>query len=563
MFQPLSEYPRPQLQRSSYLCLNGEWEYAIRKFKRVPDEFDGKIIVPFSPEMEASGVQKTVMPDEFLFYKYEFDIPKEYRKQKILLHFGAVDQIADVIINGSAVGKHVGGFLPFEFDIHSYIKEHNELIVRVKDVSDSSHFSRGKQRLNRGGIWYTPQSGIYMPVWLEAVDRYYVKKLRITPNIDKKCVQITVYSDSKNVEIHLLHHVYKVRGNEEITIPIDDPILWSPENPHLYYFVVKTEDDEVKSYFAMRKFSTIVDARGFRRLALNNKPYFMKGVLDQGYYRLGGLTPSSDADYISDINTMKELGFNTLRKHIKIESLRWYYHCDRLGMIVWQDFVNGGSKYKFPIISFPLFTNIHLKDNQYKLFGRENEEGRKLALQEYNETMDLLYNSPCIGLWTIFNEGWGQFDAKKIYDWAKIKDPTRLYDHASGWHDQGCSDTKSLHVYFKRVHMPTKAATKDRAIILSEAGGYTLPYKENVFSDKKFGYKMLKTSEQLVNEYSKFIHKDIIKNIPKGLSAFIYTQLSDVEDELNGFITYDRKRIKVNKKDIAALNKLLDRFKVI
>lgn len=557
MLKPLSEYPRPQLQRKSYMCLNGEWEYAIRKQKRVPDEFDGKILVPFSPEMEQSGVNKMVMPDDFLFYKCEFDIPKEYRKHKILLHFGAVDQIAEVILNGVAVGRHIGGYLPFEFDIHSYIQDHNELIVRVKDVSDTSHFSRGKQKINRGGIWYTPQSGIYMPVWLESVDRHYVKNLKITPDIDKKTVQITVFSDSKDIKIRLLDRVYEVKGNQEITIPINDPILWTPENPHLYYFVVSTEDDEVKSYFAMRKFSTMKDENGHVRLALNNKPYFMKGVLDQGYYRAGGLTPTSDADYISDISTMKELGFNTLRKHIKIESLRWYYHCDRLGMIVWQDFVNGGGKYNIPTITFPLIFGVHHKDTNYKKFARDNKEGRKLALQEFSDTMDLLYNSPSIALWTIFNEGWGQFDSAKVYEWAHRKDPTRIYDHASGWHDQGVSETKSLHVYFKRVHMPTKAQIKDRAVILSEAGGYTLPYKGNTFSDKAFGYKTLKDSAALVKEYTKFIKKDILRNIPLGLSAFIYTQLSDVEDELNGFITYDRKKIKVNKKTIKDINDLV------
>lgn len=555
--KPLSEYPRPQLIRDSYLCLNGEWEYAIRKEDKIPDVFDGKILVPFSPEMEKSGVHKKVSPTDFLYYKLEFDIPSEYLKDKILLHFGAVDQIAEVYLNDKFVGKHIGGFLPFEFDIKPYIKNTNILIVKVRDFSDTSHYSRGKQRIHRGGIWYTAQSGIYMPVWIESVNNGYIKNLVIEPNIDTNEINITIVSDSKKAEIDISGNKYTVECNKKESISIKDPQLWSPENPFLYNFTVKVDGDIVNSYFAMRKFSAIKDNKGYLRLALNNKPYFMKGVLDQGYYKEGSLTHSSDEDYIKDIELMKRMGFNTLRKHIKIESLRWYYHCDRIGMIVWQDFVSGGEKYKLTTISLPLITNIHHKDNKYSSFGRKNKEGRELVKQEFRDTINLLYNCPCIGLWTIFNEGWGQFDSAEIYKELRELDKTRLFDHASGWHDQGVSDTKSLHVYFKRVKMPKEKEIKNRSVILSECGGYTLPIKDHMFSNKKFGYKKIKNAEDLVEKYRIFIEKDVICNVNRGLSAFIYTQLSDVEDELNGFVTYDRKVIKVKEKSIEQINELV------
>ena len=280
----------------------------------------------------------------------------------------------------------------------------------------------------------------------------------------------------------------------------------------------------------------------------------MKGVLDQGYWKESLLTPKSDQDYINDIKFVKRMGFNVTRKHIKIESLRFYYHCDRLGLIVWQDFVNGGSEYKFNTISVPLVTGIHSKDNNYKAFAREDEEARIQTINEFKDTLNLLYNVPSIGLWTIFNEGWGQFDAVKAYEECKKIDDTRIYDHASGWHDQGVSDTKSLHVYFKRAKMPNEKQTKDRAIILSECGGYSLKIEGHTFTDKFFGYKKLKSAEELISEYKTFIEKDVLCNIEKGLSAFIYTELSDVEDELNGFITFDRQVEKVDTNIIKEIN---------
>ena len=555
--QPLSEYPRPQLVRDSYICLNGMWDYAIRKEKEIPSSFDGKILVPFSPETPQSGVNRVLHPDEWLFYRTELVFPNSFIKDKVILHFGAVDQIAEVFYNGALIQKHAGGFLPFEIDIKPYItKDKNELVVRVKDLTDTSFYSRGKQRIKKGGIWYSPQSGIYMPVWMESVTNDYVKNIKITPDIDKSVVKIKVTSKCNTATFTLSKNKIEIPC-KEVEIPIKNMHLWAPEDPYLYQFSIKTETDKVNSYFAMRKISTFKDNDGYRKIMLNNQPYFMKGVLDQGYYKNGFLTPSSDEDYINDIQLVKSLGFNTARKHIKIESLRWYYHCDRLGLLVWQDFVNGGSTYKFSTIAFPLITGIHHKDTNYKKFSRQDANGRAMAESEFIETIELLYNCPCIVLWTIFNEGWGQFDAKRIYEDIKNIDPTRLYDHASGWHDQGVSDTKSLHVYFKPVKMPKAKQVKDRAIILSEAGGYELKIKGHCTNHKKSVYRTMKDAAALEEQYEKFIKRDVLANIPLGLCAFIYTQLSDVEDESNGFVTYDRQIIKVNVEKIKRNNDLI------
>ena len=553
----LNEYPRPQLRRDSYLSLNGKWEYAIRKEDAIPTSFDGVINVPFSPETSLSGVNKIVTPEDYLFYKLIFKLDKSFIKDKVLLHFTAVDQIADVYINDNYLGQHIGGYLPFEFDIKPYLKDENILIVRVKDYTDTKEYSRGKQRIKRGGIWYTPQSGIYMPVWLESVSNDYIKGLKITPDLDNKCVRIIVKSDAPNAIIHILGKDHQVECNKEQSFPIEDIHEWSPENPYLYIFSVKTEHDEVSSYFAMRKIS-LIEHNGYKVIALNNKPYFMKGVLDQGYYKEGLYTPSDYQNYIDDIKLAKALGFNTIRKHIKIEAPRWYYECDRLGILVWQDFINGGGQYRLPVITLPLITGVHHKDTNHKKFARNDEEINKQTIQEFKDIMDYLYNVPSIVLWTIFNEGWGQFNSASIYNELKELDKTRLFDHASGWHDQGVSDVKSLHVYFKKVKLPNKKQVGDRAIILSEFGGFLLPVKGHMQKGKAT-YRSFKNADDWYQRYEKCMKEDVINNIPKGLSACIYTQLSDVEDELNGFVTFDREVIKIDPNKIKFLN---DKMKI-
>ena len=556
MNKPLSEYPRPQFKRDSYICLNGYWEYAIRKEETIPESFDGQILVPYSPEVEKSGVNKTVMPDDYLFYKLKTTIPSDFIKDKVVLHFGAVDQIAEVFINGEFAVKHIGGFLPFSVDIRPYLKDENlEIILRVADTTNSSYHSSGKQSLNPGGIWYKPQSGIYMPVWMESVSNGYIESLKITPNIDENTVVLLFKSEKSSAKVQLNGKIYDVEANKDNVIQIDNSRLWSPEDPYLYEFKIFNSVDEVESYFAMRKISLVKNKDNMLVIALNNKEYFMKGVLDQGYYQDGLLTPNSDEDYINDIKLIKSLGFNVSRKHIKIESLRWYYHCDRLGLLVWQDFVNGCTKYNFWLNQVPLFVRYRISDTKHKKFFRENEEGRKEAYQEFLDTIDLLYNSPSIVLWTIFNEAWGQFDSKEIYEKLKQIDPTRLYDHASGWHDQGSGNFKSMHIYKWKVKVPNKRKIGNRAFIVSECGAYILD-KRLKDAKKKAGfiYLLFNNKEDFQKEYIRFINEEIKPSKENGMSAFIYTQISDVEEEMNGFVTYDRKEIKVDIDKIKEIN---------
>ena len=554
--QPLSEYPRPQFKRDSYICLNGYWEYAIRTIESIPDVFDGQILVPYSPETEKSGVNKTVTPKDYLFYRLRYEIPQDFIKDKVILHFGAVDQIAELFINGNFVMKHVGGFLPFSCDIKPYLEDNKlEIILRVQDTTNSSYHSSGKQSLNPGGIWYKPQSGIYMPVWMESVKLGYIEKIKITPDIDKNIVKLQFISDEKTAKVELNGEIYDVKANEENIINVMWVKLWTPENPYLYNFKIYNSVDKVESYFAMRKVSLTKNKKGQFVIALNNEECFMKGVLDQGYYQDGLLTPNSDEDYINDINLIKSLGFNVSRKHIKIESLRWYYHCDRLGLLVWQDFVNGCTKYDFWLNQVPLFVRYKISDQKYKKFFRENEEGRKETYQEFLDTIDLLYNSPCIVLWTIFNEAWGQFDAKEIYEKLKEVDNTRLYDHASGWHDQGSSDVKSMHIYKWKVKVPSTRKIKNRAYVCSECGAYILDKRLKEAKKKEgFIYLLFNNKEDFQKEYVRFITQEIIPAKRAGMSAFIYTQLSDVEEEMNGFVTYDRKEIKVDVGKIKEIN---------
>ena len=551
--KPLSDYPRPQFYRDSYKSLNGYWDYKITKTPEIPANFDGKILVPFSPETKLSEVNHILQPDEYLYYRLLFTLDDFEVKDKVFIHFLAVDQIADVYLNGTYLGKHVGGFLPFTFEIKKLLKEENELIVRVQDFTDTSYLSRGKQKLEHGGIWYTPQSGIYFPVFIESVPLEYVEDLKITPDIDNEEIVLNVKSSASTVIVNVFDTIQEIETNKDVHIKANKMRLWSPEDPYLYTIKVSTTRDDVFSYFAMRKFSILKDKAGILRLGLNNKPYFMKGVLDQGYYHDGLLTPSSYDSYVKDIKLVKSLGFNMIRKHIKIEIPRWYYECDKQGIIVWQDFVNGGETYKFSTIAFPLIFNIHHNDHNYKKFSRLNEQGRNEAIQEFKNTIQYLYNVPSIGLWTIFNEGWGQFDSKEIYSEMKKLDHTRLFDHASGWHDQGISDVKSYHVYFKPFKLRKNKNSQERAVILSEFGGFVLKIDGHMMEGNHV-YKSFKTREEWLEKYKSSIQHDVIGNIPKGLSAIVYTQLSDVEEELNGFITFDREVLKVEPDAIKKIN---------
>lgn len=546
MNKPLTDYPRPQFRRDSFLSLNGEWEYRYRQ----DDEYQ-PIIVPFSMESEFNGAKHTLEPGELLEYRYRFTLPNNFKKDLVYLHFLGVDQIADVYLNSCHLGQHIGGFLPFKFEISKYLKEgENTLEVKVKDDTDTSYHSRGKQKLKHGGIFYQPQSGIYFPVFMESVPFEHVEKIKLTPNIDNKKLVINVTSLAKECYVSIEGNTFNIYTNKDIDICIKNPHLWTTDDPYLYPLKVRVGEDEITSYFAMRKFSIVTDDKGIKRFALNNKPIFMHGVLDQGYYKKGLLTPESYDDYIKDIDLAKSLGFNTIRKHIKIEIPRWYYECDKRGMIVWQDFVNGGGKFSLFTHTLPLFTHHHSNDHNYKKFFRTQENGRIEARNEFKETIDYLYNSPCIALWTIFNEGWGQFDAKEILEELEKIDNTRLFDHASGWHDQYTGDIKSMHVYFQKVKLPKN---DKRCMVVSEYGGLVHPIEGHVIKGNSV-YKKYLDKEDYMRAYEEMIKRDIILNIEKGLSAAIYTQLSDVEEETNGFVTYDREVIKVDVPRIKNIN---------
>lgn len=570
---PLSEHPQPQSYRESWQSLNGIYQYAITDKKTSwCENFDGEILVPFAIETCLSGVSKTVSEDQFLWYKKSFKINEKYENKKTILHFEAVDWQASVYINGKLVGSHTGGYCPFSLDISDYIVENdNELVVKVYDPTDKSWQNRGKQVSKSIGIWYTATSGIWQSVWLEFMDENHIENFKLTPDIDESKLYIsTNIIGTGEVKAKVFH------GKEKIVekllaaddyIYIENPELWSPENPFLYDVQLELVAngkvvDKIQSYFGMRKFS-IGEHDGYNRLFLNNKPYFQKGLLDQGYWSDGGMTAPTDEALIYDIQTMKDLGFNMLRKHIKIESARWYYHCDRLGMIVWQDMISGGQAldvFHAGILSniqgfFAPWINLSKKDDAYKTFKREESVARYQFEQELFEMMQCLHNHTCIGCWVPFNEGWGQFDAKRISDKMKAIDPTRIIDHASGWYDQKGVDLKSQHVYIRKVTAPKYDG---RPYVLSEYGGYSHIIKGHVWNLKKsFGYQMYSSKETLTNAYQKLHEKQIIPLMKKGLSACIYTQLSDVEFEVNGMLSYDREFIKIDEDVIKEINNKL------
>ena len=552
---PLSEYPRPSLVRDSYYCLNGKWDIEISKNDIIPSRFTKSITVPYTIETD-ENINHILQPDEFLFYKKIIIIPEFSTEEKLIIHFGTVDQIAKVYINGELKKEHVGGFLPFEVEVEKWA-EQIEIVVVVQDLTDTSFHSRGKQKLDYKQIWYKPQSGIYMPVWVEIVPLNYIKNIKIDTDFDARELKITPYTPvNETLKLAICDKQYEIHSNCENIIKIDDFHPWSPEDPYLYNFSLICGNDKVESYFAFRKIEARNDKNGIKRVFLNNKPIFLSGLLDQGYYEKTMLTPRSDEDYINDIKFAKELGFNFLRKHIKIESDRFYYYCDKLGMLVMQDFVNGGTSYKFFVISAPLFLHNKRDDrtkHNQKMLGRESIEGQQEFIEEAKETVNLLRNHPSIFAWTIFNEAWGQFDSIKLTEIVKNLDSSRLIDTNSGWYDQNVGDFRSNHVYFVKYKLPKKNTIRNRVISLSECGGYNLKI-EGHSPDINFGYKSMQDSNQLTKTIENLYENEIIPNISMGLSMVVFTQLSDVETELNGLITYDRKVVKVDRKRIQQIN---------
>ena len=555
---PLSEYPRPQLRRESFLCLNGRWDYAITEGER-PRYYDGTILVPFSPEAPLSGVERTLLPHQTLWYRRTFTLPDAFMQDRLLLHFGAVDQCCTVYLNGQAVGSHEGGYLPFCFDVTDALEEENELIVQVRDYADTSYYSTGKQRHKRGGIWYTPQSGIWGTVWCESVPTDYIQHLRITPLYDIGAVRVDVKTAlGSPVYVEVLDGqtvVAKGAAIGSIVLDLPDFKAWSPDSPFLYNMHLSAEVDRVESYFGMRKSYVAKDNAGIPRLFLNDRPIFHNGLLDQGYWPDGLYTPPTEQAIVDELTAVKDLGFNMLRKHIKVEPLRWYYHCDRLGLMVWQDMPCGCTK-PVDTVKYALIPTLGLrrkKDDRYAFFGRTEAKGREFAENEMLDLVDLLYNSPSVVLWVPFNEGWGQFDAARICRAIRKADDTRPLDHASGWFDQGLGDLNSRHIYF------TKIAIKqdERVSAVTEFGGYALAVDGHTWGERGFGYRGYKNEEELTAAYAKLYNEQVIPQMQAGLSAAVYTQLTDVEDELNGLYTYDRKKLKISEKTIKTINNRL------
>ncbi len=567
---PHKEYPRPQMVRDNWVCLNGMYDFAITKGdEEWCDEFSEEIRVPFAVESCLSGVCKRVSDDEFMWYRKKITLPESFKGKRTLLHFGAVDWECMVYINKEFVGSHLGGYCPFTIDITDALTDgENELTVRVYDPTDKGWQNRGKQASKSHGFWYTSTSGIWQTVWMEAVSENYISSYKATPDIDKGVIAIKtdiVGQGSLKIKIFDGDNVVcekEISADDVVTVP--NMKLWSPENPFLYDFILELSKDglvtdSVKGYFGMRKFS-IGMYEGYNRLFLNNEPYFQKGLLDQGYWSDGGMTPPTDEAMIYDIAKMKDLGFNMLRKHIKAESARWYYHCDRLGMLVWQDMISGGKALNtfhagvLPNVYGVLnpIVNLTKKDNAYKIFNRDKIEWRTQFEDELFEMIDNLYNFTSICCWVPFNEGWGQFDAKRIGDAIKEKDPTRFVDHASGWYDQKGCDFRSMHKYILPVILPKYDG---RPIVLSEYGGYSQKINGHVWNwEKSFGYQMYADKNALTKAYKNLHERQIIPNIKKGLSATVYTQVSDVEFEVNGILSYDREIVKIDEDTLRELN---------
>ena len=606
----LMEYPRPLLVRDSYLNLNGYWDYAFTKEYKQPERYEGKIVVPFSPEAVLSGVNRQLQPDEYLWYhkviteekleelgKNELFSVENLSEQngskqdalkscnqedskgnendsteikRVLLHFGAVDQACRVFVNGKNAGAHTGGYLPFELDITEYLHAgENELLVAVKDLSDTSYHARGKQKLKSGGMFYTAQSGIWQTVWMECVPQQYIRSVETKSDLEKGVIKIKVNTGkhSKEVMIEIREpEIYKdsMRMPQDVVesmaifqratgvsdtwieIPLKTFKLWNCETPYLYYFTVTMGEDQIVSYFAMREFS-LIKQKEVPRICLNGEVQFQNGVLDQGYWPDGLYTAPSDEAFIFDLEEMKKTGFNMVRKHLKIEPQRWYYHCDRLGMVVWQDMVNGGSYYKHWFVTYLAtlmsWMKISMRDIYPKLLSRETRAGRHEFVREMKETVQLLKGHPSIAAWVIFNEGWGQFQTEDMTRILREEDPDRLIDQASGWFDQGGGDFSSLHNYFFKLFIRTE---EKRASVLSEFGGYSCRVEGHSACPKLYGYGICKNEKELNRRYQDR-GKKMRGLIPEGLCASVYTQWSDIEEEVNGVYTYDRKVRKIKE----------------
>ena len=591
----LPEHPRPRMQREEYAMLNGVWKYAITPVdgeadaktlaqQAIPSRWDGQIVVPFSPEAPLSGVGRTVQPSEFLWYKHKIELPKLADDQRLILHFEAVDWMCACFVNGKLAGTHAGGYLPFSFDVTNLLGSSEtgeatadsadtvELVLCVWDPSDTGSQLRGKQRLSRGDIWYTAQSGVWQSVWYEVVSAAHLESLTLKGDMFgalevRANVQVSGLSDVQTGAFKMELTLKDELGQDVLlaTLPVDeageihaelhvdDPQLWSPESPHLYAVEATLRRDgvvvdAVHSYCAFRTVEVKKDVAGVPRVHLNGAPYFVRGVLDQGYWPDGLLTAPSDDALVYDVEAMKSAGFNTLRKHIKIESERWYYHCDRIGMLVWQDSVSGGSAYspwhtsqKPTLFSFTWSRFDDTTPSHHEALSAGKDGYRKEWTETCQEMVKLLDGHPSIGFWTLFNEGWGQFDARAATEAVRALDATRPIDATSGWYDQGCGDFLSIHNYFRPLRAGWHGKQRgNRAAIISEFGGLAQMTSGHTSLDHSYGYGDFATVEDWRGAVQKLLAVAESLQV-EGLSGYVYTQVSDVEEEVNGLLTYDRK----------------------
>ena len=543
---PWLAYPRPQMRRSSYYNLNGSWDFTVTREQALPRHYDRTIQVPFCPESSLSGIGQHFDEGAYLCYRRQLVLPEGFQQNRVLLHIGAADQAAEVYVNQKRVCTHVGGYEAFTADITDALKDTNELVIRVTDDLRSHVLPYGKQVIHRGGMWYTPVSGIWQTVWLESVPENYVNHMEIQTSLSTATIRITPrYNGTVTLEDG---SVFPMTDGVATVTPAD-PQPWTPEEPRLYGITVQTAQDSVESYFALRTLE-IKPVHGIPRLCLNGKPYFFHGLLDQGYWPDGLFTPAAPECYTEDILAMKELGFNTLRKHIKVEPEQFYYDCDRLGMVVFQDMVNNGDYNFLRDTALPTVGAQRLPDKKL----HRDPATREAFLAGMAATVLQLRNHPCICYWTIFNEGWGQFDSDKVYPILKALDNTRFIDSTSGWFRRSQTDVDSRHIYFG----PWKLKATDKPLVLSEFGGYACLEPGHVFCSKAYGYRICASREALQTDLLKLYETRILPAIRQGLCAAVYTQVSDIEDEINGLVTYDRK---VTKVDAAPMQRLAHQLK--